>query len=209
LGSAITLRDSSGDASMYSGDAANAPIALIDLGDTLCECSPAVRAGLAQLRKPGECQSDETLVPLPDYLEARRRHVMAAPGFWRELRPRAEGFELLELLRDAGYRIHVLTKGPYEAPHVWGDKVAWCRQHLPTVPVTVTDDKASVHGDVLVDDWLPYVARWQARWPDGLAIVPGQPWNVDATPGPRLIRDDGKNRHVVTAALRRCREKWK
>ena len=39
--------------------------------------------------------------------------------------------------------------------------MAWCRAHLPDVPVTVTDDKARVHGHVLVDDWLPYVERWQ------------------------------------------------
>ncbi len=109
---------------MFSGDAIIAPTALIDLGDTLCECSPALRAGLAQVRQAGECEADETVVPLPEYLEARRRRVMAVPGFWRGLRPRVEGFELLTLLREAGYQVHVLTKGPYEAPHVWGDKVA-------------------------------------------------------------------------------------
>jgi 5'-nucleotidase len=185
---------------------ADPPVALVDLGDTLCDCTPALRAGLARLRQPGECEGDEALVPLPPYLESRRRQVMSVSGFWRELAPRAPGFELLGLLRDAGFRVHILTKGPYDAPQVWADKVAWCRAHLPDVPVIVTDDKARVHGHVLVDDWLPYVEGWQRQWPAGLAIVPAQPWNVQAALGQRCIRDDGRDRDAVTAALRSCRE---
>jgi 5'-nucleotidase len=185
---------------------ADAPVALIDLGDTLADCTPALRAALSCLRQPGEHEGDEALVPLPPYLESRRRAVMSAPGFWRELAPRASGFELLVLLRDAGFRSHVLTKGPYDAPQVWADKVAWCRANLPGVPVIVTDDKARVHGHVLVDDWLPYVERWQRQWPAGLAIVPAQPWNIHAQSGPRCVRDDGNDRDAIIAALRNCRE---
>ena len=84
---------------------------------------------------------------------------------------------------------------------MWADKVAWCRAHLPDVPVIVTDDKTQVHGDVLVDDWLPYVDRWQRQWPSGLAIVPAQPWNVEAAIRPRCIRDDGTDRDAIVTAL--------
>jgi len=185
---------------------ANAPVALVDLGDTLADCTPALRAALARMRQPGEQEEDEELVPLPPYLEARRRAVMSAPGFWRRLTPRAPGFELLGLLRDAGFRVHVLTKGPHDAPQAWADKVAWCRAYLPDVPVTVTDDKARVHGHVLVDDWLPYVERWQRQWPAGLAIVPAQPWNVRAPSGPRCVRDDGNDRAAIVAAVRNQRQ---
>jgi hypothetical protein len=183
---------------------AGVPVALVDLGDTLADCTPALRAALARLRKAGERESDESLVPLPPHLEARRRTVMSAPGFWRGLALRAQGFELLGVLRDAGFRVHVLTKGPSDAPQAWADKVAWCRAHLPDVPVIVTDDKARVHGHVLVDDWLPYVERWQRQWPSGLAIVPAQPWNAEAPSGPRCVRADRHNRDAVIAALRSC-----
>ena len=182
--------------------AADGLVALVDLGDTLADCTPVLRAALARLRQPGEHEDDETLVPLPPYLESRRRAVMSTPGFWRELPPRASGFELLSLLRDAGFRVHVLTKGPYDAPQVWADKVAWCRARLPDVPVIVTDDKARVHGHVLVDDWLPYVERWQRQWPAGLAIVPAQPWNVRVPLGPRCVRDERDNRDSVIRLLR-------
>lgn len=183
---------------------ADAPVALVDLGDTLAECTPALQRALADLRSPGEPEFDATQAALDPLLEARRRAVMAAPGFWRDLMPRAAGFELLGLLRTTGFRVHVLTKGPYAAPQAWADKVAWCRQHLPDVPVIVTDDKARVHGDVLVDDWLPYVERWQWQWPSGLAIVPAQPWNAGALPGARCIRDDGTDAESIREALLHC-----
>lgn len=183
---------------------ADAPVALVDLGDTLADCTPALRAALARLRQPGEREGDEAILPFPPYLESRRRAVMSAAGFWRGLAPRGPGFELLTILRDEGFHVHVLTKGPYDAPQVWADKVAWCRAHLPDVPVIVTDDKARIHGHVLVDDWLPYVERWQRQWAAGLAIVPAQPWNVQAPSGPRCIRDDGNDRDAVIAALRNC-----
>jgi hypothetical protein len=176
-------------------------VALVDLGDTLCDCTPALREGLARLRRPGDRESDEELVPLPPHLELRRKEVMGAPGFWRGLAPRALGFELLDLLREKGFRVHILTKGPYEAPHVWADKVSWCRAHLPGVPVIVTDDKALVHGHVLVDDWPPYVVRWQQHWPSGIAIVPAHNWNARMLTGPACVRYDGNNRDAVVAAL--------
>jgi hypothetical protein len=179
------------------------PIALIDLGDTLCECTPALRAALMRLRQPGERQEDEALVPLPAYLETRRRHVMSTPSFWRDLPPRQLGMELLALLRNAGFQVHILTKGSCDA-HVWAEKVAWCHEHVPGVPVTVTDDKSRVHGHVLVDDWLPYVEDWQRQCREGLAIVPAHPWNTDAVEGPRLIRDEGGSREKVHAFLRRA-----
>lgn len=192
--------------SMSSVDTADRPpIALVDLGDTLAECTPAVRAALARLRLRGEPEGDDALIPLPAYLEERRRAVMSEPGFWRTLAPRPAGFKLLTLLRDAGFRVHVLTKGPRDAPQAWADKVAWCRVHLPDVLVTVTDDKSVVHGAVLVDDWVPYVDRWQHRWPNGLAIVPAQPWNAECAVGPRRLRDDGRTPNTIAKALRDCR----
>ena len=69
-------------------------VALVDLGDTLCECASALRAGLRRLRQPGDTEDDGTLGTRPPYSESRRRQVMSAPGFWRNLPPRAAGFEL-------------------------------------------------------------------------------------------------------------------
>ena len=97
-----------------------------------------MRAVLARMRRSGEPNEDESRLAAP-HLEARRREVLCAPGFWRGLAPRASGFSLLQLVRECGFLVYVLTKGPDDAPWVWGDKVSWCRAHLPGVGVIVTD----------------------------------------------------------------------
>jgi 5'(3')-deoxyribonucleotidase len=184
---------------------ADGPVALVDLGDTLCDCTPVLRACMKRLRQQGEHESDELIIPLPPHLELRRRQVMSEPGFWLRLAPRTTGFELLDLLRREMFHVYVLTKGSTDAPQAWADKVAWCRAYLPGVPVIVADDKARVHGHVLVDDWPPYVEGWQAAWPNGLAILPAQPWNAQAGNRSDRIRDDGSNRDAIVSALRRIR----
>ena len=170
-----------------------APIALIDLGDTLADCTPALQARLAQAVDADERTTGAAPAEMAARLDDRRAAILTAPGFWRDLAPRPQGLALLDILRGAGFAVHVVTKGPYAAPHVWADKVAWCRAHVPDLPVVVCDDKSRVHGHVLVDDWLPYVERWQRQWPDGLAIIPAQPWNAAAPAAfaDRCVRFDG------------------
>lgn len=177
---------------MWSADGpGDEAIALVDLGDTLCDCSGPLHARLAALRGPAEDAGAETREPLPAHLDARRRQIMGSPGFWQSLPPRAAGFGLLEILRAERFTVRVLSKGPRDAPQAWADKVAWCRRHLPDTPVIITDDKSLVFGHVLVDDWPPYVEQWQQRWPHGLAIVPAQPWNARLGESLRCIRYDG------------------
>jgi 5'(3')-deoxyribonucleotidase len=185
------------------------PIALIDLGDTLADCTPALQARLAELADSEKRGAGETPAALAMRLDRRRSAILATPGFWRDLAPRPQGLALLELLRGAGFAVHVVTKGPYEAPQVWADKVAWCRAHVPDVPVVVCDDKSRVHGHVLIDDWLPYVERWQRQWPDGLAIIPAQPWNSDAPASfaDRCVRFDGSGGKQDAVVLRWLRER--
>lgn len=177
-------------------------IALVDLGDTLAECTQAINSGLAHLGKPSEFKEDGCIITPPFHLESRRHAMLSAPGFWSNLSPREEGFTLIRLLRNANFKIHILTKGPYDAPQVWADKVAWCRLYLPDVPVIITDDKARVHGHLLIDDWIPYVNQWLSEWPEGRAIIPSQPWNQQVCLGPRCVRDDETNRKSLIELLR-------
>src|SRR6202011_1810522 len=98
LVSASFTRGSSVVVSMSSAEAdpnADGPVALVDLGDTLCDCTPVLRACMKRLRQQAEHGSDELIIPLPPHLELRRRQVMSEPGFWLRLAPRTTGFELL------------------------------------------------------------------------------------------------------------------
>ena len=182
----------------------NAPVALVDMDETLCDYSGAIQKGLAALRGPGEDPGDEQSPDPPPYIAARRRLIMSVPGFWRSLRPLPFGFQIVEALAELGFDTHIVTKGPSDQPLAWMEKVEWCRQHVPQTPVVIAEDKGLVRGEVLVEDWPPYIARWLERRPRGFVIVPAHPWNADveATFPGKAMRYDGTNLDTVRRRLR-------
>ena len=182
--------------------------AAVDMDGTVVSLDAAIVRELAALASPGEPvfqHGDE----YPAWLEARRNMVMRQPGFWENLEPLPLGFEIVKALEDVGFGIHVLTKGPSSKPLAWGEKLSWCRKHLPQAGVTVTENKADYYAPVLVDDWGPYFMGWLKNRKRGLAIVPAQPWNVGAeTWHPNVFRYSGEHperlREVVQVAFDRA-----
>jgi 5'(3')-deoxyribonucleotidase len=155
-------------------------IALIDMDGTVADFDGQMKQDLATLASPEEGRTlptspDDTQEPA--WLVARKRLIKSVPGWWENLPVHEPGRQIVQILADAGFDLMVLTKGPYQATHAWAEKVAWCRKHLPGVPVTITEDKGLVYGKVLVDDWPPYGLRWLEWRPRGLLIIPAQPWN--------------------------------
>jgi 5'(3')-deoxyribonucleotidase len=184
------------------------PIALVDLDGTLCDCSTAILERLAELRGPGDSPEDELKPEPPPYILARRRIITSTPGFWRNLQPIPTGLRLVSLLVELGFDTHVLTKGPSNNPSAWAEKFEWCRLHVPELRVIVSEDKSLVHGDVLVEDWLPYITQWRRRCPNGFVIIPAQPWNADAEARhlENSIRYDGTNLRDVRTLLESLRK---
>jgi len=179
-------------------------VGLIDMDGTLCDYQGALARDLEALRAPNEppvADGDDT----PAWLRARENVVRRQPGWWRNLSQLQLGFDVLAELRALSFEIHVLTKGPLSTPSAWTEKLEWCQQHLPGVPVTITMDKGLVYGKVLVDDYPPYVERWLTWRPRGLVVLPAQPWNAGFT-HKNAIRYDGRNLAEVRAALRRVCE---
>ncbi|MEZ4429917.1 MAG: hypothetical protein R3A51_19745 [Nannocystaceae bacterium] len=179
------------------------PIALVDMDGTLCDYDGKMREQLAALRAPEE-------PPLADWdesphMSARRRMIKRLPGFWEDLAPLDLGFEVLELLRELAFDIHILTKGPADTSGAWAEKVRWCRRHVPDIPITITSDKGLLYGKVLVDDWPPYFLRWLEWRPRGLVVIPAQRWNVEYADHPNCLRYDGHNRAALEARLREVR----
>lgn len=122
--------------------------------------------------------------------------IKTVPGWWRNLRPIAPNFKVVDLFRRKGFDIHVLTKGPWTKPHAWMEKVEWCREHLgDTTGVHITDSptgKGMVYGKVLMDDYPPYIDSWLKWRPRGLVVMPSQAWNRGAfEDDPRVIEWDG------------------
>jgi hypothetical protein len=182
------------------------PIALVDMDGTLCDYDGKMRDQLAELR----CPEEPELADWDDspHMSARRRLIKRLPGFWEDLAPLRLGFELLELVVELDFDVHILTKGPSGASAAWAEKVRWCQRHVPDVPITITSDKGLLYGKVLIDDWPPYFLRWLEWRPRGLVVIPAQRWNTayaDVDRSPSCIRYDGDNLDAVRARLEEVR----
>jgi FMN phosphatase YigB (HAD superfamily) len=183
-------------------------IALVDMDGTLCDYDGALRAGLLQLRSPGESEEPVGHDDGPPWLEARKNLIKRQMGWWRNLARLEDGFYLIARLKWHRFRLVVLTKGPFNTTSAWTEKVEWCREHLPGVGVTLTEDKGLVYGKVLVDDWPPYVERWLTWRPRGLVIMPDRPWNQGYT-HPNVFRFRGdKDAIALDQKLEEIRLNW-
>jgi hypothetical protein len=171
-------------------------VALVDLDGTVANYTKAVIEGLDRLRGPEE----EVILPAfgkePLHIKNRINLMRKVPGWWENLEPIPFGFKIVDLLRKYGFTLHVLTKGPYKSTASWTEKVVWCRKYLPDALVTITEDKGSVYGKILVDDHIPYVEDWLEYRPRGLVIMPAHPWN-EGFEHPNVIRATEENLHEV------------
>lgn len=163
----------------------NPIISLVDMDGTLAGYTEELNRRLKLMASPEELQATQTGFAWdsePKYIRERMQVIKANPGFWTELPPLEDGFEILNVLHDLGYSIHILTKGPRYAPIGWMEKLTWCQKHIkPPInyDITITMDKGLVYGNVLVDDYPEYILRW-LRWRKrGIVVMPDRPWNKD------------------------------
>lgn len=179
------------------------PIALFDLDGTLVDYHGALIRDLNRIRSPGEPLVGENPFEEIPHLEARRHMITKQVGWWRKLDRFSLGWDILEVVRDAGCRIVVLTKGPSTKTNAWSEKVEWCDEHLSNYidGVTITHDKSLVYGKVLVDDFPDYIIPWLQHRPRGLVIMPAHPYNADFK-HPQVVRYDGTNITEVVERLK-------
>lgn len=170
-------------------ESSDGPLFLVDLDGTLADYHAAMKKGLEPMRAPEEEDVDWASYERrpPPHIEARMDLVKRQPGFWKGLQPVSDGFEVLHLIREVGFSLNVLTKGPKRTTQAWTEKVEWCQHYLPDVPVTVTQDKGIVYGRGLFDDYPPYLLRWLEHRPRGLCLMLDQPWNRDFS-HPQVVR---------------------
>lgn len=159
----------------------DAPVALFDLDGTLADFDWAMHERMCQLAGPGEPvwdpdrEGDE-----PEHILQRRRIIKSVPGFWTGLHAMDDGFHVMGMAHQIGFRLMILSRGPSQNSLAWKEKIDWCREKI-SFPheITLTEDKGLVYGRVLVDDWPPYIERWLAFRPRGQVIMPARRWNQD------------------------------
>lgn len=156
-------------------------VALIDMDGTVCNFHGTIDRDMKALFGPDlEKISERT----------RRNAEMAVrrrEGWYLELDPLPLGFEIVDLLKEIGFKLMVLTKGNQRALNAWTEKVQWCKKYLPGAQITITEDKSLVYGKVLVDDFPAYVEKWIKYRPRGLVLMPDHRWNKDFN-HPQVVR---------------------
>lgn len=170
-------------------------VALLDMDGTVVDYDGQMRSDLEKLQGPEEAPYIPGPGDHPPHIEARMDLIKSQVMWWYNLPGHQPGFRVVGLLRERGFRIHVLTKGPYRTLGAWTEKVRWVREHLPFANVSITDDKSLTYGAVLVDDWIPYVEGWLEYRPRGLVIMPAHTWN-EGFSHPQVIRFTGTPENV-------------
>jgi 5'(3')-deoxyribonucleotidase len=178
-------------------------VANIDLDGTVANFNKALLAALNLIRNPLEpVYTSEHLDNPPDWLEERMGYIKRSPGFWRNLEPISLGMQVVDIIREEGYRLNVLTKGPRRSTSAWTEKVEWAKEFLPDAQVTITQDKGLVYGRVLFDDWPIYITRWLDHRPRGLVLMLDHSWNQNFQ-HPNVVRIRGDaDFEAVRAALK-------
>ena len=183
-------------------------VALFDMDGTLCDYDKSLLEKLEELRSPNEPIwnapiKDDTL----GYIKRRADLIRRSEEWWTNLPKLKLGWDVLEVTKEAGYRIMILTQGPRKNPSSWSGKKMWIDKNLgEDVDLTITRDKGLVYGKVLVDDFGPYVERWLTWRSRGTVIMPANEGNKDFS-HPQVIRYDGNNLDEVRAALIKARRR--
>lgn len=190
-------------------------IALFDMDGTLFDLDSRMKEELEKMRSPDEPEISNPFEDLP-WLENRRRAIKRVSGFWRSLPKWKPGWDILEIAKEIGFDIHILTKGPSSKGMgiSWMEKMECIRDHFGSdVTLHISENKSVTYGRVLVDDFESYVKDWLHRRCRGLSIMPAHEYNKDFK-HPNVIRYDGTNHNEVRLALqaaydRDAKEHWR
>jgi 5'(3')-deoxyribonucleotidase len=161
----------------------------------------STKIALFDLAAPGE-QPPKNVFSTKPYVSARRKMITGQVGWWLNLPKFQLGWDVLEVVKEIGYSVSVLTKGPKTNHTAWSEKLQWCNKHLAKYidGVTICHDKSLIYGAVLVDDFPLYIKSWLNHRPRGLVIMPAHDHNADFI-HPQVVRYDGTNIGEVRTRL--------
>ncbi|MGD9276065.1 MAG: hypothetical protein PVJ67_02740 [Candidatus Pacearchaeota archaeon] len=182
----------------------NRIIALVDMDGVLCDYANQIKKDYDEIKSPNEPELKSAHDNAPSYIKKRVSLIRNQQGWWKKLKPLKPGFEILKILKELNFEIHILTKGPATALNANTEKAEWIENHVgkigKDVVMHISGDKSIAYGKVLVDDYPPYLKPWLENRPRGIGIMPAQEWNKDFK-HERVIRHNGSNIEEVKKAL--------
>lgn len=180
-------------------------IAMFDLDGSLANYVDALVRDMIQLSSPDDDPiTADNLYTLEkqQHIRNRMRLIKRQPNWWLDLEPIENGFTAMNIAKQIGFNIQILTKGPDKAPLAWKEKLEWVHRHVnEQAGVYVTSgDKGLVYGKVLYDDYPDFMDSWLKNRSRGLGIMPVTTYNKDYT-HPNVVKWDGTNVEELTFAL--------
>ena len=178
----------------------NRLIALFDMDDTLCDTMGQLRIDLSKVVSNEELLQFKPYENSTHHIREKRKEIMSKPGWWRDLPKLKAGFDILNITRELGYENYIVTKGPAKLDLAFTEKRQWQKRETPDLKFIITDDKSIIEGNVLIDDWPPYLESWLKYHPNGKAIMPLNSYNLSFE-HPKILKYDSTNISEVRAFL--------
>lgn len=127
-----------------------------------------------------------------NFLFERRRHMITSQyGWWVNLKPLEENIDVVRLMHEMEFEIHICTQAPFSKSFSWMEKTENIKKNLDIpVKMNIVTDKSLFYGAVLFDDYQPFMEKWLEYRPRGLGILPKNEGNKDYS-HPNAIHYDG------------------
>lgn len=179
-------------------------IALFDLDGSLADYVNQLCDDLNSLATPDEeivTPKNLYLINKLPHIKKRLKLIKNQTGWWVNLKPIENGIKILNLAKEIGFDIHILTKGPTKAPIAWKEKLEWCQKNIPfEVGIHISTEKSMVYGKMLYDDYPQYMDSWLSKRPRGLGIMPVTDYNSYYS-NAQVVNWNGQNIEEVVVAL--------
>ena len=186
-------------------------IALVDLDGTMADYERQLLADLENIRGPDEPELTDIWKHAGDHISRRMDLIKGMPGWWENLPLIQAGMDVVDVMREQEWELHVLTKSPAKVPNAWTEKINWSNKYLPDAHPIITGNateiaepgrtkKSLVYGKVLFDDYITFMADWLCVRSRGLGIMSVNEGNKRFK-HPNVVMYDGTNLDEVRRAL--------
>ena len=168
---------------------------------TLFDYDLGLKKELDKICSPNEPEIKLYFNDNPLHIKNRIDLITRSESWWENLPKLNLGWDILKIVNELNYKVHILTQGPRKNSAAWSGKKKCIDKHFgEDFDLTLTRNKGLVYGKVLVDDYPEYIGRWLEWRKRGLVIMPANEFNKNYS-NSQLIRYDGKNLKEVYRAL--------
>lgn len=175
------------------------------MDDTVCDYTGKFTSDLKTISCEADkdyidsCDGDISKICKNKIFNNSRRMITSQVGWWKSLPVNIGSMSFVLGLNEIGYELNILTKGPFNKPFAWSEKVEWIENNFGNkyklkYNMNIVSDKSLFYGKILFDDYVPYVKAWLRKRPRGFAFLPESPSNANFKhKNSMILKKDGSN----------------